>query len=80
MTAVIEEATVVEYTGVLERPGLEDLTWSKDDDAQVKAAAAAFAKTLEETRGGAANQDNEQIRTFDPGAQRIRMWNQLQGG
>jgi hypothetical protein len=75
VTAVTEE-----YTGVLERPGVADLTWNKDDDAQVRAAAEAFAKTLTETKGGAANQDNEPVRTFDPEAQRIRMWNQLQGG
>lgn len=80
MTAAVEEATVVEYTGVLERPGLEDLTWNKADDLQVQAAAEAFAKTMTETRGGAANQDDVAIRTFDPEAERIRMWNQLQGG
>lgn len=80
MTAVIDEATVAGYTGVLERPGMEDLTWNKADDAQVQAAAEAFAQTLTKTRGGAVNQDNELIRTFDPEAERIRMWNQLQGG
>jgi hypothetical protein len=80
VTAVIEEATVAGYTGVLERPGLEDLTWSKDDDAQVKAAAEAFAKTLKETKGAAANQDNVTIREFDPEASTIRMWHQMAGG
>ena len=80
MTAVIEEATVIEYTGVLERPGLEDLTWNKADDDQVRLAAEAFAKTLTETKGAAANQDNVAIREFDPEASTIRMWHQMAGG
>jgi len=77
MTAVLEEET---FTGVLEIPGQQDIRWDKADDEQVAKACAAFNKTLVETKGAAANQDNERIRTFDPEAERIYMWNQLQGG
>jgi hypothetical protein len=70
---------------VLEIPGQPDITWNKDDDAQVAAACAAFGQALAETKGAAYKtapgvRDDEVTREFDPEAERIRMFGQLQGG
>jgi hypothetical protein len=82
VTAVTEEAVTEApaFTGVLQIPGREDITWDASDDAQVAAACAAFSQTLTETRGAAYNDADELIREFDPEAKTIRMFTQLQGG
>jgi hypothetical protein len=81
VTAVIEEATVVEYTGTLEFQGRTDVVrWNKDDDAQVQAAAEAFQKELATTRGAAYNDRDEVVREFDPEASHLRTILQLQAG
>jgi hypothetical protein len=87
MTVMADEKTAAApvVTGVLEIPGQSDITWNRDDDAQVHAACAAFSQTLAETKGAAyktapGSREDEVTREFDPEAERIRMFGQMQGG
>lgn len=82
MTAIDERPAV---TGVLEIPGQPDITWNKDDDAQVAAACAAFGSALAERKGAAhkmmpGSRDLDATREFDPEAERIAVFGQMAGG